>query len=59
MYSIENFTPYPPLRKHLGSAVCLVWSKQTGYCFMTTVQRALAVAGGVDIEIVGVQNEQD
>lgn len=57
MYNIANFTPYPPLRKHLGSVVCLVWSKQTGYMFMTTAQRALAVADGIDIKIVGVESK--
>ena len=55
MYSIENFTPYPPLRKHLGSAVCLVWSRANGYQFMTILDRFKAIGNSLDFKIVGAE----
>lgn len=54
MYSIENFEPYL-LRKHLGNAIVLVWSRQNGYQFMGTLDRAKAVAEGLDFKIIAVE----
>lgn len=57
MYSIENFEPYT-LRKHLGSAIVLVWSKSGGYQFMDLLDRAKAVAEGLDFKIIAVEKSQ-
>lgn len=54
MYSIENFEPYV-LRKHLGNAVVLVWSRQNGYQFMTYLDRFKAVAEGLDFKYIAVE----
>lgn len=54
MYSIENFEPYL-LRKHLGNAIVLVWSKNQGYQFMGILDRAKAVAEGLDFKIIAVE----
>lgn len=54
MYSIENFEPYV-LRKHLGNAIVLVWSKVNGYQFMGLLDRAKAVAEGLDFKIIGIE----
>ena len=55
MYNITNFTPYPPLRKHLGSAVCLVWSRANGYQFMNVLDRFKAMADGLDFKIIAIE----
>ncbi len=59
MYSIENFEPYgqdaQSLRKHLGNAIVLVWSKTGGYQFMSVLDRVKAMADNVDFKIVGVE----
>jgi hypothetical protein len=54
MYSIENFEPYT-LRKHLGNAIVLVWSKTGGYQFMSVLDRFKAMADNIDFKIVGVE----
>lgn len=54
MYSIENFEPYT-LRKHLGNAIVLVWSKQNGYQFMSVLDRFKAMANNVDFKIIAVE----
>ena len=54
MYSIENFEPYT-LRKHLGNAIVLVWSRQNGYQFMSMLDRVKAMADNVEFKIVGVE----
>jgi hypothetical protein len=54
MYSIENFEPYL-LRKHLGNAIVLVWSKKNGYQFMDILDRAKAVAEGLDFKYIAVE----
>ena len=54
MYSIENFEPYT-LRKHLGNAIVLVWSRQIGYQFMSMLDRVKAMADNVEFKIVGVE----
>lgn len=54
MYSIENFEPYT-LRKYLGNAIVLVWSRQSGYQFMNVLDRFEAVADNVDFKIIGVE----
>lgn len=54
MYSIKNFEPYT-LRKHLGNAIVLVWSKSGGYQFMDILDRAKAVAEGLCYKIIGVE----
>lgn len=54
MYSIENFEPYV-LRKHLGNAIVLVWSKSGGYEFMNALDRVKAVAEGLNYKIIGVE----
>jgi len=54
MYSIENFEPYV-LRKHLGNAVVLVWSKAGGYQFMSVLDRFKAVAENVEFKIAGIK----
>lgn len=54
MYSIENFEPYV-LRKHLGNAIVLVWSRQNGYQFMNILGRVKAIADNVDFKIVGIE----
>ena len=54
MYSIEDFEPYV-LRKHLGNAIVLVWSRQNGYQFMNILDRAKAVAEGLDFKYIAVE----
>ena len=56
MYSIENFEPHT-LRKHLGNAIVLVWSRQSGYEFMDILDRAKAVAEGLDFKIIAVEKD--
>lgn len=56
MYNIENFEPYT-LRKHLGNAVVLVWSRQNGYQFMNVLDRAKAVANNLDFKIIAVEKD--
>lgn len=59
MYSIKNFEPYgqdaQSLRKHLGNAIVLVWSRKNGYQFMGILDRAKAVAEALDFKIVGIE----
>jgi hypothetical protein len=61
MYSIKNFTPYgqdaQSLRKHLGNAIVLVWSRQSGYQFMDILDRAKAMADNVDFKIIAVEKD--
>lgn len=54
-YSLSNFEPYPPLRKHLGNLAVLVWSKQNGYQFMSTLDRFKAMAEGLEFKIIGAE----
>lgn len=54
MHSIENFEPYV-LRKHLGNAIVLVWSKTGGYQFMSVLDRFKVMADNVEFKIVGVE----
>lgn len=54
MYSIENFEPYL-LRKHLGNAIVLVWSKAGGYQFMSMLDRVKAMADNVEFKIIAVE----
>jgi hypothetical protein len=54
MYNIKDFEPYT-LRKHLGNAIVLVWSKSGGYQFMNILDRAKAVADNLDFKIVAVE----
>lgn len=54
-YSLSNFEPYPPLRKHLGNLAVLVWSKQNGYQFMNCLDRAKALLENLDYKIVAVE----
>lgn len=56
MYNIENFEPYT-LRKHLGNAIVLVWSKQNGYQFMTILDRVKAVADKLNFKIIAVEKD--
>ena len=56
MYNISNFEPYT-LRKHPGNLVVLVWSKQSGYQFMTVLDRVKAVADGLEFKIIAVEKE--
>lgn len=56
MYSLPNFEPYT-LRKHLGNAVVLVWSKQNGYQFMTCLDRFKAMAEGLEFQLIAVEKE--
>lgn len=56
MYSIENFEPYV-LRKHLGNAIVLVWSKKQGYQFMNCLDRVKAVAEGLDFKYIAVEKD--
>ena len=54
MYNLKDFEAYTP-HKYLGSAVCLVWSKQTGYMFMSALDRFKAMTDNLDFKIVGVE----
>lgn len=62
MYSIKNFEPYT-LRKHLGNATVLVWSKNQGYQFMSVLDRVKAMADApqgryVEFKIIAVEESK-
>jgi hypothetical protein len=56
MYSIKDFEPYT-LRKYLGNAIVLVWSKANGYQFMDVLDRAKAVANNLDFKIIAAEKD--
>lgn len=57
MHSIENFEPYT-LRKHLGNANVLVWSKSGGYQFMSVLDRFKVMADNIDFKIIAVESSK-
>lgn len=56
MYSLADFEEYPQ-RVPTDTDAVLAWSLKNGYHFLSSVERAKAIADGQNFKIIGVEKK--